>query len=150
MAKGNRESMALYLLTQEKIVISDDPHPINATAHQPFFSFTGTGFTTSSDRSSTLDISGMDDTETAKVSKLDITVEGVAVDDSAIAYDDIDNLADMVSALDGLDEINVTESNGTITIESATAGTSGTLAVAGTAPGALVAGDSTLAAGNSY
>ncbi|WP_420842198.1 flagellin [Desulfuromonas acetoxidans] len=88
---------------------------------------------------STMDIT-IDDAGAATVTALDLTVEGVAVDDSSIDYSSISDVAGLVSALDGLSEISAADNgDGTITISSATAGTAGTLA-AGTVVGDATSG----------
>jgi len=106
------------------------------------FSITGEGFTDADGTpavASTMDLT-IDDAGAATVTALDLTVEGVAVDDSSIDYSSISDVAGLVSALDGLSEISAADNgDGTITISSATAGTAGTLA-AGTVVGDATSG----------
>jgi flagellin len=64
-----------------------------------------------------VEISGFSsDAIAAGVNKLDLSLDGVAIDDSGIEYGDINTLAGLVSALNGLEGIDVTEDSGTITI----------------------------------
>jgi len=115
------------------------------------FSITGEGFTDADGTpavASTMDLT-IDDAGAATVTALDLTVEGVAVDDSSIDYSSISDVAGLVSALDGLSEISAADNgDGTITISSATAGTAGTLAagtvVGDATSGALVQEDATV------
>nr|WP_321533248.1 flagellin [uncultured Desulfuromonas sp.] len=117
-----------------------------ATATGEDFSVaSGSGFTDANGTpatASTFDVTGLDDTLAASVTKLDISVEGTAVDDSSIDYSSISTAADLATALDGLADISASYAAGTLTITSATAGTGDTLTAGGT--GALVQEDATV------
>lgn len=92
----------------------------------------------------TFDVTGVTDTLAATITTIDISVGGVAVDDSGIDYSAVTDGAELATALDGLTGIAASMSSGTLTITAETAGTGTVLTLDAGGDGALVQEDASV------